>query len=102
MSLIKPHRLEEERQKGEPLEHDLAGALQSIEALKATAIGQAGPCEKLAKACARQAGEAPARELARRWRAREGASSLANDLHTARTKASASDIERSRADVEGS
>jgi hypothetical protein len=87
-------RLEEERQKGERLERDLAGALQSVEALEAkarlAATTQTGAIRsQLAEAGARQAGEALARE-------RERTSLLATDLATARRERDAARDELTR------
>ena len=87
--------LEEERQKVERLERDLAEALRSIEALEANArlaaITQTGAMRsrQLAEAGARLAGEALARE-------RERAGSLATDLETARRERDAAKEELTR------
>ncbi len=95
VSLVETTRkLEEERQKGERLERDLAAASQSIEALEAkarlAAIKQAGAMRsQLAEAGARQSGEALVRE-------RERARSLATDLATARRERDAAREELNR------
>jgi hypothetical protein len=87
--------LEEERQKVEHLERDLAEAQRSAEALEANArlaaITQTGAMRprQPAEAGARQAGEALARE-------RERAGSLATDLETARRERDAAKEELTR------
>ena len=89
---MRSRQLEEEREKVERLERDLAEALRSIEALEAkaktTAITQTGAMRsrQLAEADARLAGEALARE-------RERAGSLATDLATARRERDAVKLE---------